>query len=182
MQFGQAPKFKSFPHDKILRSNSLCMNCLKPGHFVRECQSSHRCRRCQKPHHTLLHVETRSDKVQDSTGDPPPCGPGSRPDASVIPVALNATVGIRSNVLLMTSYVVLEAPNGTSAWARALLDSASSASERLAQALKLPHTSQNTYISGVAGLTHKTPLPTSAFHLPILPTRNLVLLPLLFHE
>ena len=55
----------------------------------------------------------------------------------------------------MTSYVIVEAPDGTSIRARALLDSASSASfvsERLAQSLKLPHT------RGVAGLTHKSPV------------------------
>ena len=158
-------KFKYFPHDKMLstlRSNNLCMNCLKPGHFVKECSSPHRCRRCQKPHHMLLHLETRNDGVREPTSDPPTRGPGCH---STTPVTTNATVGIQSNMLLMTSYVTVEAPDGTSVCARALLDSASSASfvsERLAQSLKLSRTSQNTRISGVAGLTHKTPVQSIA--------------------
>jgi len=56
------PKFKSLPHDRmmtILRENKLCMNCLRPGHFVRQCKSLHHCRQCQKPHHTLLHVDSK---------------------------------------------------------------------------------------------------------------------------
>ena len=66
-------KFKYFPHERMLstlRSNNLCINCLKPGHFTRECQSSNRCKRCRRPHHTLLHLETRSGSTQISTGDP----------------------------------------------------------------------------------------------------------------
>lgn len=153
-------KFKSFPHDKMvstLKHNNLCLNCMKPGHFVRNCQSSHRCRRCQKPHHSLLHVETRNE---DPTGDSSTGEPGS-PPGTVAPVTTNATIGSQSNVLLMTSYVVVEAPDGTSVQTRALLDSASSASfvsGRLAQSLKLPSTSQNARISGIAGLTHRTPV------------------------
>lgn len=55
-------KLKLFSHDKMLstvRSNSLCMNCLRPGHISRSCASINRCRRCQKPHHTILHIETK---------------------------------------------------------------------------------------------------------------------------
>ena len=58
------PKFKSLPHEQMLatlKSNGLCINCLRPGHFDRRCASTQRCRRCQKPHHTLLHLEVRPD-------------------------------------------------------------------------------------------------------------------------
>lgn len=47
-------RFKAFTHEKMvstLKSNNLCLNCLRPGHFVKQCTSVHRCRRCQKPHH-----------------------------------------------------------------------------------------------------------------------------------
>ena len=35
------PQFKLQPHEKfsILRSHHLCMNCLRPGHFMKECTS-----------------------------------------------------------------------------------------------------------------------------------------------
>ena len=48
-------KFKNQPHDKMiatLKANDLCMNCLRPGHYVKHCKSLHRCHKCQKPHHT----------------------------------------------------------------------------------------------------------------------------------
>ena len=53
--------FKSLSHNKMmstLKANSLCINGLRPGHFVKLCKSLHRCRKWQKPHHTLLHVES----------------------------------------------------------------------------------------------------------------------------
>ena len=59
-------KFKSMPHDKkvsILKSNDLCMNCFGSGHFVRQCKSLHRCKKCQKPHHTLLRVENQDNPL-----------------------------------------------------------------------------------------------------------------------
>ena len=142
-------KFKSLPHDKMLstlKENSLCLNCLRPGHFVRECQSAHRCRKCQKPHHTLLHVEPKES--------PSPVNP-------VNSVTSNVATGVSSNPLLMTCWVLIQAPDGSTMKVRALLDSASSASfisERLTQVLRFPRTTQRMQISGVAGLSHGVPV------------------------
>ena len=60
------PQFKSLPHDKMVSAlrNKCCMNCLKPGHFSRQCPSLNRCRRCPRPHHTLLHLESASVNPQ----------------------------------------------------------------------------------------------------------------------
>ena len=57
------PQFKILPYGKMLstiRSNNVCLNCLKPGHFSKNCGSNNRCRKCQKPHHTLLHIDSKS--------------------------------------------------------------------------------------------------------------------------
>ena len=65
----------------------------------------------------------------------------------------------------MACRVLVDPPDGSTIEARALLDSASSAfvvSERLAQTLCLPRTRQNTKISGVAGLSHTSPLQSIA--------------------
>ena len=54
-------------------------------------KSLHCCRRCQKPHHTLLHIETK-----DST-------PTTLPDNSTIkPIISTATAGLTSNSRLVT--------------------------------------------------------------------------------
>ena len=143
--------FKSFPHEKMLstlKDNNYCLNCLKPGHFVRECKSLHRCRTCQKPHHSLLHVESKAPQPT-----PPPAPP-------VKPVTSNLATGLASDSLLMTCWVLVHALNGSVTKVRALLDSASSASfisERLTHLMEFPRTHQNLKISGVAGLSHATP-------------------------
>ena len=151
-------RFKSLSHDKMmstLKANSLCINCLRPGHFVKLCKSLHRCRKCQKPHHTLLHVESEQR----------PLTAPSLPDSTSNPVTSNAAAGLTSKSLLMTCRVLVDAPDGSSVEARAILDSASSASfvsERLAQTLCLSRTHQSTRISGVAGLSHNSPLQSVA--------------------
>ncbi|XP_044574182.1 uncharacterized protein LOC123258378, partial [Drosophila ananassae] len=39
------------------KEKSVCFNCLKPGHFTRQCESKFNCRICHARHHTLLHVQ-----------------------------------------------------------------------------------------------------------------------------
>lgn len=45
-------KFKGLGHEEkvtVLKTNGLCMNCMRPGHYMKDCASSHRCKRCQRP-------------------------------------------------------------------------------------------------------------------------------------
>ena len=155
------PKFKSFPRDRMmstLKGHNSCINCLRAGHFVNQCKSLQRCRKCQKPHHTLLHMES---KDETPSAAPPP---GSS-TVSINPITSHVATGIKSNFLLMTCNVMVSSPDGTSLKARALLDSASSTSfvsERLAQCLHLPRSSQNAQISGVAGLTRNSSIQSIA--------------------
>ena len=162
-------RFKSMSHeDKLsfLKSNGLCINCLRPGHYVKSCRSLHKCKLCQKPHHTLLHAEEKN-----SSASAPPAGAVSgvnTPSSSSAstPISSYAAVGIRSDLLLMTCRVMVESSDGFRMEARALLDSGSSASfvsERLAQCLHLPHTSQYTRITGVAGLVRNSAQPVTNF-------------------
>ena len=76
------PRFKSLPHDQkivTLKSNGVCMNCLRSGHFVRQCKSLHHCKICQKPHHTLLHIDSTP------TSSPlPPTSPKPNPKVPLI--------------------------------------------------------------------------------------------------
>ena len=148
-------RLKSLSHDKMietLKFNDLCMNCLRPGHFSRQCTSLSKCRKCQKPHHTLIHIET---KTSEQSGAPTLI-------STVTPTATsNTATGFSSNTLLMTCQVLIHSPDGTSLKARALLDSASSTSfvsERLTQALRLPKSSQRIRITGIAGISHRSSL------------------------
>ena len=142
------PRFKLMTHDQkisTLKSNGMCLNCLRPGHFVKQCKSLHHCKTCQKPHHTLLHIDSA-----------PAPSVSPKPDLKAPLVSSNTAANLTRNSLLMTCRVLVRAPDGSTVKARALLDSASSASfvsERLVKGLCLPRLHQNTTISGVAGLT-----------------------------
>ena len=141
------PKFRSMSHDDmiaLLKSNDHCLNCLRPGHYVKDCKSLHHCKVCQKPHHSLLHVDNKAKipKTNDS----------GRPDA---PVASSHRASIRSSLLLMTCQVLVQSPQGV-LQVRALLDSGSSVSfmsERVAQTLCLHHSSQNAKVCGITGFS-----------------------------
>lgn len=143
-------KFKCLTHDQMvstLKEHGICMNCLRPGHFVKQCKSVHYCRKCQKPHHTLLHVEKTTTTNS------------SDPQQVVSTVSANTAVGLSPDSLLMTCRVQAQAPDGSTVEVRALLDSASSVSfisERLAQSLCLPCSPKKIRIDGIAGLSHQS--------------------------
>ena len=132
------------------------MNCLNSGHFVKHCKSIHKCRKCQRPHHTLLHVETQSNpSVRFSTSTE------SLKSSDPTRVAYYTAVKLKSSSLLMTCRVLVTAPDESTIEARALLDNASSTSfvsERLVQSLCLPRTTQNVQVPGIAGIFYKAPI------------------------
>ena len=93
---------------------------------------------------TLLHVETKPESISKPAQANPTTFPSN-----------HASVTVKSDLLLMTCKVLVEAPQG-SIKVRVLLDSSSSASfisERVAQALHLQRYSQNVIICGIAGLS-----------------------------
>ena len=141
-------KFQSLSHAEkreLLHSKNYSLNCLCPGHFVKQCKSHNHCKCCQQPHHTQLHQE-REDTARRST--------------SGTPVAKSQStlmhVSISSNILLMTCQVMIETPQGVIK-VLALLDTGSSASfatERLAQSLCWHQFAQNARICGISGIPH----------------------------
>ena len=141
-------KFRSLSHAEkidLLRSKNYCLNCLRPGHFVRKCKSLNHCRRCQRPHHTLLHQEK-----EDTTNLSKPATTTTTSESTMMHVSIS------SNILLMTCQVMVETSQGI-VKARALLDTGSSASfitERLAQSLCLRRFTQKARICGIAGIPH----------------------------
>ena len=75
-------KFRSLSHDEkvsVLKTNNLCSNCLTSGHFKRQCKSIHKCKVCQKLHHTLLHIYQQNPT--------PPAGSQTATPVSSTPVS-----------------------------------------------------------------------------------------------
>lgn len=107
---------------------------------------------CQKPHHTLIHVDPKESEQGELLSN-----------ASTVHAAIssNTATGFVPDTLLMTCQILIHSPDGTGIKACALLDSASSTSfisECLAQTLQLPKSSQSIKISGIAGMSHHSPL------------------------
>ena len=151
-------KFKAFTHDQKLstvREHHLCMNCLSGDHFFKGCASYHRCKQCQKRHHTLLHTDLLWNQPSSHNQE-----------TTTSSVTSNAATGLKMETLMMTCWVLVlvlvRGPGDGYMEARALLDSASSASfisERLAQSLHLPRSSHSARISG---LSQKSPIQSVA--------------------
>ena len=94
-----------------------------------------------------------------------PASGGSIPIGDVTHVSSTTAVKLKSNALLMTCRVSVIAPDGSSMEARALLESASSASfvsERLVQALSLPRFNEQVRVSGIGDISQRTPTQSIA--------------------
>ena len=109
------PKFKAMPiveRRSTFTSRNACFNCLRTGHQCMH-MSSHRCKTCQKPHHTLLHLEQETTSHTTShTGSIKPTG----------------AMEHRASSLLMTCKIMVSSTDGRSVEARAMLDPGSTAS------------------------------------------------------
>ena len=155
------PKFKSLSHEDkhaVLKRNNLCVNCLG-RHFIKQCRSLQRCKHCQRSHHTLLHIEPPTNTI------PTTAGSNAAPGNGTPEVPSHAAIKLKSSSLLMTCRVIVTSPQGHSVEARALLDSASSASfvsERLVQSLHLPRAHQSIRVTGIAGSFPKSPIQSIA--------------------
>jgi len=58
---------KSVPNRHIeIRKTQLCIHCLKPGHYVKDCKSTS-CRKYTKAHNTLLHSEPTESQQEQAT-------------------------------------------------------------------------------------------------------------------
>ena len=90
------PRFRSMSHDNrisTVRRLNLCMNCLNNSHFIKNCNSLHKCKKCQQSHHTMIHNETHNDAA------PRFSDPSFQPLSQV---ASNAAVKLKSSALLRT--------------------------------------------------------------------------------
>lgn len=152
---------KSFAAENVdtrrnfVQTNSLCYNCLVPGHSVFSCRQTTRCRICNKKHHTLLHPSVPKSTVHNVENASVNKTlvediPASLNDDSDNVVAFHSTA--HTQVLLATALVKVEAQSGKILTFRSLLDQGSQASfitEAAVQALGLKKVPTKTVISGI---------------------------------
>lgn len=90
--------FRSMPYDQMtsfLKSHNLSLNWLWSGCFVQCSPSLHWCRHCQRPHHTLLHIDLTKRTAKDT-----------KPLSYTTP--FYAATGIERNALLITCRVTVK--------------------------------------------------------------------------
>ena len=89
---------------QVVKTNKLCGNCLRSGHFANQCNSTSTCKTCQGKHNTLLH---RSAQAINHIGT-------RRPE--------------ETDTILPTAQVAFKDRHGYVQYFRALLDQGSTAS------------------------------------------------------
>ncbi|XP_062537786.1 uncharacterized protein LOC134206107 [Armigeres subalbatus] len=158
--------------EAVLRSNSLCRNCLRPGHIAKNCPSKYFCRSCKGRHNTLVCFKSGKDvsaKVAAATernnSPPPDAGEhsGSTSAQVVNVVATDSTISgaaqqFSSHVLLATAVIIVEDDEGSRFPARALLDSGSESNfiaERLSQRLRTRREKVNISVLGIGQAASK---------------------------
>ena len=136
-----------------VQSSSLCFNCLKPGHAVKDCHCAYKCRLCKKTHNTLLHVDVE---------------PSNTTVNHVTPTSEGAKEGVVSSQqherLLMTSLVHLTTSSGRQIEARAMLDSGAAISvlsKRMMQQLQLKNGDEWLTVSGIESAQNSPARPTT---------------------
>lgn len=137
-------KFKALtPADrcKFAQENKLCINCLGIKHAYKDCKSQTRCKKCAKPHHTLLHFPQPGEDKEEQENEP---------KDETIKVGISVTPN--NSVLLATALVRVTGPDGIATIIRALIDPGSEASlmsEDLVKQLHLTTDHVNTPVAGI---------------------------------
>ena len=152
--------------EKLIKSQSRCINCLGSGHFLSNCQSKRSCNTCKKRHHTLLHsANYHNSNKTNTSGD----NKGKKTDGSALLPSnqtsepSTSTGGILqvnfstydkgSSVILPTALVDLYTRNGGVFTCRALLDTGAEVSfitEDCLRRLKLPRSNVRVPIQEIA--------------------------------
>ena len=107
--------------------SAQAMYVLIVSNQAKNCGSNNRCRKCQKPHHTLLHRESAENKEQSEPPSTESSALAVAPMVSSYAQSGYAQSG-SGTTLLMTCQMFVNAPDGTCVRARSLLDSGSSTS------------------------------------------------------
>jgi len=130
----------------------LCFNCLRKGHTSTECKSGH-CRKCDKSHNTLLHIDT---SIQSNTPREETTA-SQKSDTQVQPTVSNSVVNHavsndNAHKILATAVVYITDKNGKERECVALLDGGSQSNfmtTSLCQCLNLTAVRVNIPVIGI---------------------------------
>lgn len=131
------PKFVGLnPQERAeqVKNRKMCLNCLKPGHFVSECKQRS-CLKCQGRHNTLLHFEKAEHPSSHKS----------------VALCASRKTGI-PNVLLSTALVTTKSLKHGCRTIRVILDSCSQTSfitEEICNSLKLNKQPTNFTVAGI---------------------------------
>ena len=120
------PKFKELTvpqRSEFYKSNKLCMNCLREGHFITKCKAPGRCFTCHGKHHTQLHREMPAKKSETPRREETP--PGDHTSEVVAYTATQRSTqasNSQDTVLLGTAMVQFLDSSGHTMTVRALID------------------------------------------------------------
>lgn len=154
---------KSFAAESIetrrefARINSLCYNCMVPGYSAFLCRQISRCHKCNKKHHSLLHIgvgKSTDNQVKNPSVDL--CS--TRLTNGKVNNFAPLHSSVQDQVLLPTALINVPSPSGPPLTLRSLLDQGSQASfitESAVKSLGLQKVSNKIIVSGV-GDQHDT--------------------------
>ena len=132
--------------------------------IAKTCPAPSMCTKCDKPHHTVLHMKARKSNPDRTT-------------TSNVSTHTSLT-NIPSTVLLMTCQVKVVAPNGAVMKARALLDTGSSTSfisEHSVQLLRFSRKSCTSHVSGIGNVFYQASRGLTQFHISPLNEGGIIL-------
>lgn len=124
---------------KWVKETKMCINCLKVGHFIRDCTSQSRCKNCNSNHHSLLHINVDKYSKDNTSSD-------------TLSVNCCTDVSLLKESLLPTVEILIFDKNGCGHKARTLLDSASQSNfvkESFAKKIGLKFEPLNINITGI---------------------------------
>jgi len=102
---------------ELVKKHKLCFNCLGNGHSIKQCKSEFTCRPCKRRHHSLLHLQVKTEESAATTNIENPVS------------CLHVNNGNTTyQVLMSTALVKVRDITGTLQLCRVLIDSAADAS------------------------------------------------------
>lgn len=147
-----------------VKQKQLCINCLRSGHYAKECKST-KCRKCSKTYNTLLHIEGRKSSTKESQDKTPKRLEETEAvvmhcvqDRALINQTMIASKkdhssrGSNSHIILATAQVNIRDNQGRRHTGRVLLDPDSQAhfiTEDMVRRLQLPCQKESSAINGI---------------------------------